>query len=383
MIAQAGKDHRGAHGCLPTARQQRLIQACAAAPDLARLAWQQWRAESDLERVDSASRRLLLWVYHRREELGLSAEDAAALEPHYRQVWLRNQVLLNRAAQVVGGLQAAGIQCLLLKGLALLVEVYQDEGGRYLEDFDLLVHPEDVERAVHLLNALGWKSPLPDEVSTQKSHAHGFSNAEGFSCDLHWHLLRRRYAPVEETLLWRAKRPIQLRDEPAFTLCVEHLLLHLCVHGMSWETVPPIRWILDVHLLLRHHVVNWETVLTEAQRRGVTLPLAEALVIYETVLPGEIPTFVQERLQALSPTDAQWLAYAQIVTRPSVSTVVSGLLADWRIAQFERRAKPGGLGMLRFLCLRWRVPSVWRLPGQFSRRLRRRWRSLSLIKRAG
>lgn len=380
MIAEAGKDHRGAHGCLPTARQQRLLQACAAPPDLARTAWQQWRAKSDLDRVDSASRRLLLWIYHRRKELGLSAGDAAALEPHYRQVWLRNQVLLNRAALVVSRLQAAGIRCLLLKGLALLVEVYQDEGGRYLEDFDLLVHPEDVERAVYLLNALGWKSPLPDEVAVGKCHAHGFSNAEGFSCDLHWHLLWRPHAQVDETPLWQAKRPMRLRDEPAFTLSVEHLLLHLCVHGMAWETVPPIRWILDVHLLLRRHAVNWKTVLAEAQRRGVTLPLAEALVIYETVLPGEIPASVQEHLQALSPTDAQWLAYSQIVTRPSISTVVSGLLADWRIAQFERRAKSGGLGIFRFLCQRWRVPTVWRLPGQFYHRFQRRWRSLSFLR---
>lgn len=380
MIAQAGKDHPGAHGCLPTARQQRLLQACAAAPDIARPAWQQWRVESDLGCVDSASRRLLLWIYHRREELGLSAQDAAVLEPHYRQVWLRNQVLLNRAASVVSSLQSAGIRCLLLKGVALLVEVYQDEGGRYLEDFDLLVHPEDVERAVHLLNSLGWKSPFPDEVSTQRSHAHGFSNAEGFSCDLHWHLLWRPHAQVDETPVWLAKCPIQLRGEPAFTLSVEHLLLHLCVHGMAWETVPPIRWILDVHLLLRHHVVNWETILAEAQRRSVILPLAEALVIYEAVLPGEISASVQTRLQALSPTDAQWLTYAQIVTRPSVSTVVSGLLADWRIAQFERRAKPGCLGMIRFLCLRWRVPSVWRLPGQFYHRFHRRWRSLNFLR---
>lgn len=380
MIAQAGKDHPGAHGCLPTARQRRLIQACAAAPDIARPAWQQWRTESDLGRVDSASKRLLLWIYQRREELGLSVEDVAALEPHYRQVWLRNQVLLNRAAQVVGSMQAAGIGCLLLKGLPLVIEEYQDEGGRYLEDFDLLIHPEDVPSAVYLLNALGWKTPFPDEVSTKKSHAQGFSNAEGFSCDLHWHLLWRPHAQVDETPLWQAKRPIQLRDEPTFTLSVEHLLLHLCVHGMSWQTVPPIRWILDVHLLLRHHVANWETVLAEARRRGVTLPLAEALVIYEEVLPGAIPTFVQEHLRQHPATDERRLAYAQIVMRPSVATVVGGLLADWRNAQFERRASPGCLGIIRFLCLRWRVASVWRLPGQFCHRFHRRWRSLGLLR---
>ena len=121
MIAQAGKERRDSHGCLPTARQQLLLKAAAAPPDIARPAWKLWRAEGDLGGVDTASGRLLLWIYHRREELGLSAEDAAALEPRYRQVWLRNQVLLNRSALLVSRLQASGISCLLLKGLHLLI----------------------------------------------------------------------------------------------------------------------------------------------------------------------------------------------------------------------------------------------------------------------
>ena len=380
MIAQAGKDRRGSHGCLPTARQQLLLKAAAALPAIARQAWQQWRAEGDLDGVDTASGRLLLWIYHRREELDLSAADAAVLEPRYRQVWLRNQVLLNRSALLVSRLQASGISCLLLKGLPLLIADYQDEGGRYLEDFDILVHTEDVQRAVYLLNALGWKTPFPHEVSIEKSHAHGFSNAEGFSCDLHWHLLWRPHAQVDETPLWLAKRPIQIRDEATFTLSVEHLLLHLCVHGMSWETVPPIRWILDVHLLLRHHAAQWEAVLAEAQRRGVTLPLAEALAIYEAVLPGEIPAFVQERLRQHPATDEQRLAYSQIVVEPLASQVLRSLLADWRTAKREARVKPGLGGMIRFLCLRWHVPSVWRLPGQFCHRFYRRWRSLNFLR---
>jgi hypothetical protein len=121
---------RGAHGCLPTPRQCKLLQAAAVSGEVARVAWRDWRVEADLECLDSASRRLLLWIYHRRDELRLSTADAAAIEPWYRQVWLRNQVLLNRCTEVVGHLQAAGIECLLLKGLPLLIELYRDEGGR-------------------------------------------------------------------------------------------------------------------------------------------------------------------------------------------------------------------------------------------------------------
>lgn len=380
MIAQAGKDHRGAHGCLPTARQQLLVRAAAAPVAVARQAWQTWREGTDLAAVDSASGRLLLWIYHRREELELSAADAAALEPRYRQTWLRNQVLLNRCAEVVGHLQASGIECLLLKGMALLTDVYADEGGRYLEDFDLLVGPEQVPRAVAALNTLGWHALHPEELSLEARHAHGFYNAEGLSCDLHWHLLWRAHAAVNEAPLWATKRPLRVRDEPTFTLAAEHLLLHLCVHGMAWETVPPIRWLLDVHLLLQRHPVQWELVLAEARRRGVTLPLAEALSVYETSLPGELPTFLHEQLRLLPASEEQRLAYAQLVTEPTLRAVLRGLMTDWKAAQRRGEVPVGCRSAVRFLCLRWRVPSAWALPGQFVRRFRRRWRSVNFLR---
>lgn len=156
-------------------------------------------------------------------------------------------------------------------------------------------------------------------------------------------------------------------------------MLHLCVHGMVWETVPPIRWMLDVHLLLRRHAVKWDNILAEARRRGVTLPLTEALATYESVLPGEIPHFVLEQLQHSDATTEQRVAYARIVTEPSVSTIVRGMWADWKAAQSECTASSGVGGFTRFLCKRWHVPSIWRLPEQFCLRFRRRWRSVKLF----
>ncbi|NBV24337.1 MAG: hypothetical protein EBS05_20765 [Proteobacteria bacterium] len=378
MIAQAGQDHRGAHGCLPTPRQQLLLRAAAAPPEAARQAWQEWRIGTDFTAVDSASGRLLLWIFHRREELGLSAADSAALEPHYRRAWLRNQVLLNRCAELVGQLQAKGIDCLLLKGIALLTEVYGDEGGRFLEDFDLLVRREQVPQAISALNSLGWLSPHPEELSPEK-HGHGFENTEGFSCDVHWHLIWRPHMAVDESPLWAAKRPIRIRDETTFTLSVEHLLLHLCIHGMAWETVPPIKWILDVHLLLQRHGIQWDKVLTEAERRGVTLPLSEALASYDTVLPGEIPLAVDERLKQFPVSPSQQLAYRRLVEKPSISSVLDGMIRDWQEAKTAGQVSADARGVLRFLCRRWRVRTPWRIPGELLKRIRRRWRSVDFI----
>lgn len=356
MIALAGEDFPGAPGCLPNARQKLLLKAACGATDTAREAWLRWREGSDLTSIDAVAARLLPWIYHRRDELRLSAGDMAALESGYRYAWFRNQRLLNGASEVVECLTAARIDSILLKGLPLLVEVYGDEGGRYMEDFDIVVREDEVVQAVAALTAIGWQPRVPNEFSEQARgwrHSSELVNTDGLSCDLHWRLLRRPNAPVSEDPVWSAKRPLAIRDKASFTLSVEHAIVHLFVHGMSWHAVPPIRWILDAHLLLSRHTPDWVVVLGEARRRGVMLPVAEAMQTYDANLPGIIPQAVRDEACNFQPTRAQRVAH-QMVTRPyesaSWEVKLAVYLSDWRKAVAFGLVPHGLRGRARHLC---------------------------------
>jgi hypothetical protein len=286
-----------------------------------------------------------------------------------------NQRLMNSAAFVARSLRAEGIEVLLLKGLPLLIDAYRDEGGRYMEDFDIMIREEEVERAVAVLAESGWKAVSPDDFSPRTRHwrhSNELVHASGLSCDVHWRLMRRPNEPSSEAPVWSAKRPILVRDEQAFTPAVEHMLVHLFVHGMSWQRVPPIRWILDTHLLLRRHTPDWRVVLADARRRGVALPVAEALETYNRFLPGVIPQEVRDEAARFRPTRQQRLAYEQ-VTRPyeeaSLQVIWAIYLADWKQAQVLGRVQPGLRGLLRHLRLYWRVSSPVSLPWQFVKRI--------------
>jgi hypothetical protein len=315
------------------------------------------------------------WIYLRREELGLSGADVAFCEGVYRFAWMANQRLVNAAVEVAHCLREHGIDVLVLKGLSLLADVYGDVGGRYMEDFDLMIRPEDVDRAVTVLAPSGWRPQSPETFSPEMRswrHSEELRRDDGLSCDVHWRLLRRPNEPVDEAPLWAARREIALRGEPVFTLSVEHMLVHLLGHGFSWQRVPAIRWILDMHLLLKQYAPDWRALASEVHRRGIVLPVAEALAVYDKILPGQIPRSVLDTLVQLPATRRERVAYEQL-TRPyekaSWKVIWEVYRADLERARLLGVVQPGWKGTTQHLCLYWRAESIVHLPWIFARKL--------------
>ena len=360
-----------APGCRPNPAQALLLKAACTPANVACDFWKQWRAENELASSGAASVRLLPWIYLRREELGVSAEDASALESLYRFAWMTNQRFTNSALTVLETLEHHHIPVLLLKGLPLLVEAYKDIGGRYMEDFDIMLHEEDVERAVAALAEFGWeptRTSAFSEPARRWRHSEEVRHVSGPSCDIHWRLLCRPNEPVDEEPLWASCRTILLRDRPVLTLSPEHMLVHGLVHGFSWERIPAIRWILDTHLLLRRHTPNWRHVVAEAARREVTLLVADAIAVYDEILPGEIPAQVRRDLVEQPVSDKQRRAREQL-TGPyesaSLRMVWDLYLSDWSRACFLKEVPRGLRGFLQHFKIYWRVRSLFAIPLKF------------------
>ena len=365
-----GQEHppSDAPGCRPNPAQVLLLKAACAPADLARDFWQQWRMGNDPASADAASVRLLPWIYLRRDELEISAEDVTALEGIYRFAWLTNQRLANSALAVLETLEQHEIPVLLLKGLPLLVDVYRHIGGRYMEDFDIMLRSEHVERAVAALAESDWEPTRAgafSESARRWRHSEEVFHPSGLSCDIHWRLLCRPNEPVDEEPVWSSHRTVSLRDRPALTLSPEHMLVHGLVHGFSWERVPGIRWVLDVHLLLRRHTPDWRLVVAEAVRRGVTLLIADAIAVYDEILPGEIPAEIRRELAQRPVSRKQRRAYEQL-TRPyesaSLRMTWDFYLSDWERARSLGEVPPGLRGFVRHLKTYWRVQSIFALP---------------------
>ena len=100
----------------------------------------------------------------------------------------RNLAVDAATARVVDVLRREGIDPILLKGPSLASWLYREHAaGRDYVDTDLLVGPEDFERAMSLLGDMGFE-PHPSEGEPPPGIAHAerlVPRSEGFEVDLH------------------------------------------------------------------------------------------------------------------------------------------------------------------------------------------------------
>jgi putative nucleotidyltransferase-like protein len=160
--------------------------------------------------------------------------------------------------EVVSALRAADIEPILLKGPGLARLLYEDPAQRPYVDTDLLVAPGDVAGTERVLEGLGFRRNLAEEM-TAEWQRHASEWARGRShVDLHRTLMGAR-APDET--VWAAlsahARPLSLGpievsalDVPATAL---HTALHAAQHGdrdgkhirdlrLALERLTPASW---------------------------------------------------------------------------------------------------------------------------------------------
>ncbi len=83
----------------------------------------------------------------------------------------RNAQIVKQLKEIVSILSSAGIEPLLLKGSASLVENdYEHIGIRFLSDIDFMVHPEQIEEAYELLIDAGYKKVDADFIVHDTYH---------------------------------------------------------------------------------------------------------------------------------------------------------------------------------------------------------------------
>jgi hypothetical protein len=280
---------------------------------------------------------------------------------------------------VLRSLRAAGITPILLKGAHLAPLVYAEPLLRPMFDFDLLVRPAELAPAEEALRAAGYTSERTESMAdacADALHPPPLVQRGRYPIELHWTL-----APPEENVridldgLWERARPATVWGEPAYALCPEDALLHICLHATVLHLFDQgIRPLLDVAALLERHGagLDWSAVETRARawgvERSVYLLLALArrdagAVVPDAVLaglqPGGVPARVVDaaRIQMLElpllQHDVSTRAVALACLRPRL---LWEALFSSRTAAAHQHGRPAGpLDRARYYLLRTRA----------------------------
>jgi len=224
-------------------------------------------------------------------------EGLAALR---HKVTQDNMLLLGRAEQALDLLLDAGVIPLALKGLDLLHRVYDRFDERTLDDVDLLIRREDLQRAFSALEAAGWTlPPEPKRTHYVRSSHHLPLYSPGpitVDFEIHWNLAQERRYRISADDLFDRAQPIEIAGREILRLDDHDLVAHLLVHHFSHYFDRRLKWLVDLQKITTQDDFDWARVGARIKEWDGVAACAVSLRHLHKLQPELIPDSILSRL---------------------------------------------------------------------------------------
>ncbi|MCH8209006.1 MAG: nucleotidyltransferase family protein [Nitrospinae bacterium] len=293
----------------PTPAEEMFLKAAILEGEDGARAWQDWKSREDIHSVDYPVYRLLPALYLNLKKNAIEDPLLPKLKGIYKYAWAKNQILLKTTSLVLEAFNKENIPTILLKGLPLVLLAYKHSGGRFMDDVDLLVHPEKVVQAITLLRNSGWV-PIGKNVMKTLSNLEerldflpsgfAFKNENDVRIDFHRKIKfePHRFYSMSNSGIWENSIRLTVNDVPTATLCPSDMLLHVCVHGVPWNDHRPFRWVVDsMKIIEAWPDLDWDQVVARTEQLEIQVPANAALSYLNEKFKAPIP---KEVLLALS-----------------------------------------------------------------------------------
>lgn len=220
----------------------------------------------------------------------------------------RNLYIQVELATVLAALESAGVPAMLLKGAALIEDVYPDPALRVMCDLDILVGARDLELAQTAIAAIGYSpgAVLHNQGSQEwmAEHHHHYpaliSPERIVAVELHQHLVPPGDpAHFDISGFWARARPSTVG--PAHLLpAPEDLLVHVALHfarNRLWRSDGALGQVADVAWILDRHVLDWDPLVERAQAYDLGGSLFLALFAAGELLGAVVPSSAMDALR--------------------------------------------------------------------------------------
>lgn len=270
---------------------------------LRQLSLEQWDAlilEAECRSLNSL---LFLLLVELNKNYNLDFPSKEKLRQHYINTAVRNTLILHDTEQLFTSLGDEKIAVAGLKGIYLLENVYGDIGARLMNDIDILIKKKDLAKCVRVLEKLGYSSTAyfnPDDENTDTKHVPPMQKSGGAMVEVHWTLLEEDEPfTIDADALWERTFPATIANVDAFSLGIEDLILHLCLH-LTYQHYLQIglRALLDIAMVIHkfQSQIDWNKLIAIAKLWGAERVTALTLKLVETQLNVPIPAEVSSSL---------------------------------------------------------------------------------------
>ncbi len=281
------------------------------------LAWEQVTQRTQKESITPLIYSLL------RGQTWLPQEVEERWHQIYMHNAMRNLLLLVELAHIIRVLAGAGVPTIVLKGGALMENVYGNVALRPMRDMDLLVHRDLAPAAMASVESLGYAPSHPEEYpgmvfAYENEIALCKADRESMPLELHWSLFDTPYYQQHLPMdwFWRTATPALFEDAAALILGPEAQVLHLSAHLMLHHRGKGLRWLHDVAEVVHRYQssIDWELLLDRACRYQLALPLQKVLPLVARRWRAPIPSETLVRLDTLLPSPDERRIYRQMTT---------------------------------------------------------------------
>ncbi len=267
-----------------------------------------------------------------RQRLAESAAHIAA----------RNLHLAHHLERIAKPLNDAGIDVMVLKGMALNHLIYDRLDLRPMTDVDLLFRFDDIQEACGVLKAVGCVDGEPllrEDFFPRFYYEREFrpAGAPNVKFDVHARLFRPwRYRNVSLESFWSESRALTIGDATVRVPGHEGMLIHLCVHA-ACHGAGRLLWLLDVHRFARRYAdeIDWLAFVDGVRSMGLAWPTLVAGRAVDDAFGSSLPDSVISELDSETPGWADRLALWQAprddqhpIARLCVDAVVGGARKD-------------------------------------------------------
>lgn len=284
--------------CWPDDTDHLLLTAIAHADDDVALAsWHQVREV--MSSPTQEQRRLFGQLARRLAAIDPTDPLLPELQGVARRISAENLQHLIAIDAVMGLLDEAGIDGVVLKGTALLLSVYENMSLRPIADVDVLVRPDRHADALAVFAAIG---AVPDHRDRLGTHAIGMSGGP-IPIDVHRAVNQQLVAPGLSDNGWGTFSFVESRKSlpsgrHVTTLGSTDALLHTIVHGLGWNGPVVLRWVTDAVQLLRSGDVDTARLCMLSERFSIAPVVHDALRYVDDVAGGLVDPAVFAKLSS-------------------------------------------------------------------------------------
>ena len=278
-----------------------LIVALHPSDEAARAAWSEWERLGLVEDANWADLRVFPTVARRLAALGVASPVVPRLAGVRRFMWSKMQNRIRVTRPYIAALVEAGVTPMLTKGAARIALDPSEAAERYSHDIDLVAPPEDWERTVDLLLALGLQS-TPDWPRERLVHGmRGVRHSQALKSgeadiDLHQSALRLNRAIHDDDAMRARALPATFAGVPVLAASASDRLMMAFCHGLLFDSARPGDWALDAAAAMRSPDLDWGVFEDEVRARALSAFATCGLAYMREVIGLSPPAAMCERL---------------------------------------------------------------------------------------